>query len=136
MILVTKVEHGEILKNMSGWVYINGSSSKNDRNLAKNRMKSGTMDVLIATSIFDEGIDMPRVSAVIFAGAGKSKVSVVQRVGRILRPSDGKKTAIVVDFSDDFHGMLIAQSNERKKVYRELGWSFTESKRKAMKWVI
>jgi superfamily II DNA or RNA helicase len=51
----------------------------------------------------------------------KSASSVQQEVGRIMRPAEGKKDAIVFDFYDVRHGILRSQFWKRLKVYRKLG---------------
>lgn len=122
LILVSRVAHGEYLSQVTGWQFIQGNSSKQIRTDARDSMRIGDLNVLIATGIFDEGIDIPSMSAVIFGGAGKSKVSVVQRVGRSLRPFPGKKHSVIIDFMDKQSPMLEAQSYERLAVYNRNGW--------------
>lgn len=122
LILVSRVRHGEILQSMTGWDFIKGESSKQVRDDARESMRIGDLEVLISTGIFDEGIDIPAISAIIFAGAGKSRVSVVQRVGRSLRPFKGKDYAIIIDFMDKQSPMLEAQSHARMIIYNRNGW--------------
>jgi superfamily II DNA or RNA helicase len=43
-----------------------------------------------------EGVDVPKIDAVLFADARRSSVDIVQAVGRALRPSEGKQLAYVV----------------------------------------
>jgi superfamily II DNA or RNA helicase len=43
-----------------------------------------------------EGVDVPKIDAVLFADARRSSIDIVQAVGRALRPSAGKKLAYVV----------------------------------------
>ena len=43
-----------------------------------------------------EGVDVPGIDCVLFADPRKSKVDIVQAVGRALRPSEGKKLGYVI----------------------------------------
>lgn len=97
LILVNRVEHGQkLLELLSGHdvVFIHGSLSQEER--AKNHAR-----IIIATSIYDEGIDMPELETLIIAAGGKSSIKTTQRVGRLLRNSPGKTIATVHDFLDE-----------------------------------
>jgi len=51
-------------------------------------------------TIADEGLDISSLSALIMAGGGKSSNRAKQRVGRVIRTSEGKNKALVFDFHD------------------------------------
>ena len=80
-------------------------------------MKEGKHRCVIASSIFDEGVDVRPLSALILAGAGKSQTRALQRIGRVIRAYEGKKDAIVIDFFDDSK-YLRKHSQARRKIYR------------------
>jgi len=61
-------------------------------------MREGAPSITIASVIFDEGIDCRPLDTLILAGGGKSATRSLQRIGRILRPYEGKTKAIAVDF--------------------------------------
>ena len=80
-------------------------------------VRSERVDVLVADTIADEGLDLPSIRSLLITGGGKSKTRVLQRVGRVVRPWKGKKFAIVVDIWDTAeyfyeHGM------ERVELYK------------------
>ena len=52
---------------------------------------------LIASKIFDQGVDIPNLDALVLAGSGKSSGRALQRIGRVIRNAPGKKKAIVVE---------------------------------------
>jgi len=79
-------------------------------------MKAGELDVLIASRIFDQGIDIPDLDALVLAGSGKSSARALQRIGRVIRKGKDKKDAIVVDFLDNCR-YLRDHSMIRKKIY-------------------
>lgn len=56
--------------------------------------------VLVATTLADEGLDLPSLDGLILAGGGKSPTRAYQRIGRALRPAPGKAGAEVLDFFD------------------------------------
>ena len=60
----------------------------------------GTIEVLVATTVADEGLDLPMLDTVIMAGGGKATARALQRVGRIVRPFDGKLPPVAYDLMD------------------------------------
>jgi len=85
-------------------------------------LKTGVLKAVIATTIFDEGVDIPELQKVILASGGKSQVKGLQRVGRGLRTSAGKDEVIIVDFQDTHHTMLRKHALERLKVWKDEGF--------------
>lgn len=81
----------------------------------------GGYNTLFATQVFDEGVDIPAIQAVVMAGAGKSYKKIAQRVGRGLRAKkDGKNEVYIVDFIDKSHKFLYNQSIERYNFYKQI----------------
>lgn len=83
----------------------------------------GRGNILIATKVADEGVDLPLVNALIMAVGGKADKVNVQRAFRPLTAAEGKTGALVVDFDDRQHGVLRTQSAARRKIYRTLGFT-------------
>lgn len=83
---------------------------------------SGGGNLLIATQIGDEGVDLPKVDGLILAVGGKADKVNVQRAFRPLTSAEGKTRAVVVDFDDRQHGVLRRQSAARRKIYKSLGF--------------
>ncbi len=101
LILVNQIRHGELLEKLiPEATFISGNDSSEIRNIALQRLKAKTDQVLIATTLADEGLDLPSLDVLILAGAGRSETRALQRVGRVLRPHPGKTTATIVDFWD------------------------------------
>lgn len=123
LILVTQVQHGKqllsLMENDLRVSSLDGTNRTEDRLTAIQEMNAGKLDVLIASKIFDQGIDIPELDALILAGSGKSSGRALQRIGRVIRKGkDGstKKDAIVVDFLDNCR-YLKEHSKVRKKIY-------------------
>jgi superfamily II DNA or RNA helicase len=118
LILVRHISHGEILQEMiPGSVFLHGSINNKNRQEAIKKMKDGKHMCVIASSIFDEGVDVKPLSALILAGAGKSPTRALQRIGRAIRSYEGKKDAIIVDFFDEMKYMK-KHSQSRRKIYK------------------
>lgn len=120
LILVTKIEHGKKLLNLLNPELKVSSLDGNNNTAARlgaiDDIKSGKLDVLIASKIFDQGIDIPELDALILAGSGKSSARALQRVGRVIRMREGKTRAIVVDCWD--HCKYLREHSEaRYRIY-------------------
>jgi superfamily II DNA or RNA helicase len=127
LVLVWKVEHGRNISEMLGDTpheYIHGTSPNRDS--AKVAFENGDNQVLIASSIYDEGVDIERVQNVITASGYKAPRLLIQRVGRGMRPSEGKDKCRVFDFFDTCHTMLQKHSQERLKFYKKMGFKVAE----------
>ena len=86
------------------------------------RFRLGQLPVLFATSLADEGLDVPIASRMILTMGGRSPQKLEQRVGRVLRPFEGKDRGIIHDYLDTSAPMSYAQALARVRLYRELGY--------------
>ena len=101
LILVQQVKHGEeLVKIIPGSQFLQGTDPTSKRNSILKDFKEQRLKILVATTLADEGLDIPSLGSVILAGGGKSETRALQRVGRALRPAEEKTEAIVVDFID------------------------------------
>lgn len=69
---------------------------KKERARALQRFSAGDLRILVSARVLNEGIDVPAADVAIIVGGSQGSREYVQRVGRVLRPSEGKK-AIVYD---------------------------------------
>lgn len=102
--------------------------SAKDRKRMQDDFKSGRIRRVIATSVWNTGVDFPDLKYVVNAGALSSLIVTTQGGGRASRVSTGKTSAVVVDVVDEFDGKnssFYRSSQARKKVYDELGWKNT-----------
>lgn len=121
LILVEHLEHGRILNGLiANSIFVNGSDTTEYRQGVLERMRSGK-GIYIATSIFDEGVDVPNISTLILAGGGKNYARILQRIGRGLRRKEDNRL-IVYDFIDDTNKYLLDQSSKRIKTYVNEGF--------------
>lgn len=124
LILVSQIEQGErFAQVIPGAVLAHSKMGAKKRKAAIEAFRSGELRCLIATSLADEGLDVPRASVLILATAGRSAAKLEQRTGRVMRPSEGKTTGLVYDFADTGASMAAAQSNARRRAYKKLGYA-------------
>jgi len=84
------------------------------------RARSGDLRVLVATSLADEGLDLPLLSRVVLAFPTRSAARTVQRLGRLMRPHPDKGQPVLTDVVDHAVPVLRNQSFARRRVYREV----------------
>jgi superfamily II DNA or RNA helicase len=133
LILVKNIKHGEILLSMfpKDLVihFVRGSVKSEDRNRIRKDFMERKIDIIIASVVYDQGVNLPALDSLILAGSGKSKGRALQRIGRVIRPAPGKKDAIVIDFIDNAK-YLLDHSAKRIETYRkESGFSIKLPKR-------
>ena len=117
IVLIQVIEHGKFLsKKIKNSVFVHGSTEKSKRQKILNDFSNGKFNVLIASVIADEGLDIPTLSVLINAGGGKSPTRAKQRVGRVIRK--GSDYAIVYDFND-VGRWSSSHSRKRKKILKE-----------------
>ncbi len=105
---------------------MSGDTSNKDRIQAIKDLQSGKEKAIIATTIFDEGVDLPELRTIIMAGGGKSVVAQLQRIGRGLRTSKGKYEILVIDFNDTSGAIMKRHSAGRRKVWQDEGFTIEE----------
>jgi superfamily II DNA or RNA helicase len=81
------------------------------------QLRARQLQVLVATQLADEGLDVPVLDCVIVASTGRAAGRAVQRIGRVMRTADGKAQPVVVDVVDPtpFRG----QWRAREQAYRD-----------------
>lgn len=108
LILIKNIKHGsiiqqELLKNdcLKGKVeFLYGSTDLDERANILNKVKQGEIKILIASTLADQGLDLPILDCLILAGGGRSSTRAFQRVGRVIRLYENKTNALVFDFKD------------------------------------
>lgn len=125
LVLVPRVTLGEeYARAIEGSVLVHSKMKKSLRKQAMDDFKAGRITKMIATSLADEGLDLPNVENLIMVSGGRSAQKTIQRASRALRIAPGKYHAMIYDFMDNFHPMAIAHSKKRIKCYKELGCHF------------
>lgn len=91
VILFRRLEHGKLIHGLlPGSVYVDGNFSQAKREDIKQDFIDGKISCLVSSNIFDTGVNLPNMTTLILAWAGKSPHGLVQKIGRAVRNSEGK----------------------------------------------
>jgi len=101
-----KVFVGQAKRNGSGL------SQKEQRRII-NEFSAGEINVLCATCIAEEGLDIPEVNAVIFYESVPSAIRVIQRTGRTARLMKGKLILLITKKTRDESFYYVSRSREK-----------------------
>jgi len=128
LVLFKQINHGKILHEMMLEQNIKcemlyGNDSLKRRTEVKEQLEDKKIDVLLASTIFDLGVDIPMHNSLVLCGGGKSSIRALQRLGRVLRFFPNKKYAAVVDFYDQVkflkkHSMIRYQIYSSEKGFK------------------
>ena len=125
LVLSDRVQHcidmAEVLADLGyNSAALVGTMSKKKRAAVLEAADAGELRAIFATTVADEGLDLPGLDTVVLTSPTKAMGRVQQRIGRIMRVAENKQTPLVVDCIDR-SGAFFALSKKRMKLYRELG---------------
>lgn len=90
-----------------------GLSQKEQKSIVE-KFKTGEINILVATSIGEEGLDIPEVDAVIFYEPVSSAIRKIQRAGRTARLAPGKLVILVTQDTRDAINHYASSAREKK----------------------
>lgn len=124
LVLVNQVEHGQTLAaSIPGAVPCYSAMGAKARREALEAFTAGSVRCLIATSLADEGLDLPNAEVLVMVSGGKSATRMEQRTGRVLRKFLGKTHGQIYDFKDSFHPLAAKHGRARGELYAKLGYT-------------
>lgn len=94
-------------------------------------------NIIVGSSVLDEGVDLSEFQAVVLFSAGKTCISNIQRIGRASRKRiKGQNVSLVIDFKD-INGYYIFQDHyeKRKAMMKKCGVKNIEKVQDFMKLV-
>ena len=97
---------------ISDWV--SSKTDLNERMQKIENLKNGKIQVLISTSLADEGLDIQNLQLVVLLTQGKSRIKLIQRIGRVMRPWKNKVKGYILDISYNAD-IFQRQADNRKK---------------------
>ena len=128
LVLSDRVEHLQILKEMIENALpditveiLTGAMKKIARADVMERMRNKQVDILLATQLAREGLDLPHLDRLFLAAPKRAQGAVQQEIGRIQRPAEGKTDAVAFDFWDSRCNFLKNQFWSRRQVYQKIG---------------
>jgi len=134
LILVSQFAQGEFIKSLipnCEFVTSKMTTKKRDECISNLRDKKNM--AMIATSLADEGLDIPTLDSVILAGGGASSTRVNQRIGRTLRTSQEqqdslKNKSIVISYNHDAKYLREHTKKVKKILKKESEFKVMDSK--------
>lgn len=91
------------------------------------RFRSGDVQKVIATSVWDTGIDLPALQVLWRAEGSPGLIPAIQLPGRVVRPK--AEGAILGDTFDDFGPIFRNMSYSRLKKYKAIGYNIVKRKK-------
>lgn len=127
LIMVTSIEHGELIgeqldKLGAEYQFLQGKDDSATREKAIDDIVSGKLKIVIATKIFEAGIDIPNLKVLILCDALKSYISVIQKIGRVLRVMPDKRDVFIFDLVDRTQNSLFKHAQDRVRYYKDEGF--------------
>jgi superfamily II DNA or RNA helicase len=110
ILMINQIEHGEllyetmkrVLPDRDIYLY-NGSTNKDDREEIRQLMETKENAIIIGSlGVLSTGISIKRLHNMVFSHPSKSRVKVLQSVGRLLRVSKFGNEVVMYDIIDDF----------------------------------
>jgi len=117
LILVQQYAQGQYLEKLiPGSRFITGETKLAKRNESLEDLRQKKLQCMIATSLADEGLDIPTLDTAILAGGGKSSTRLHQRIGRTIRKDkEGAKDKSIVIVYDHFKTRFLKKHTKRVK---------------------
>ena len=101
---------------------LTGQTKAQERMSFVEDIRAGKVDIVIATvQLIGEGIDFPGLSSLFLATPIRFEGRIVQVIGRILRPADGKQQPRVYDYQDPI-SIFYASARSRRATYKKMNW--------------
>ena len=132
LVFVKALRHGfiirDLLEDMGLRVeLVTGRDPTELRQRKISSLESGRSDVVVASVVLQEGVDIPELRSVVVASGGKSGIATIQRVGRAMRMAEGKSDCVVIDVFDKGDYTLRRHSTDRLDSYRKEGYEVRQA---------
>ena len=130
-------KHGKVLHDMIAKeagnrkvFYVSGSVDGDEREGIRKIVENETNAIIVASyGTFSTGVNIRNLHNIIFSSPSKSRVRNLQSIGRGLRKSDTKESAMLFDIADDMSwksrkNFTLLHFMERIKIYNEEKFSY------------
>jgi len=104
--------------------WVSGKDSTERRAALIEAQERGDFEVLVCSTVFQTGRDMPSLRSIVVGSGDKSVIATLQRIGRGMRvdKATGKTTFEVWDIWDEGHPLLDRHTDERRRSYEREGY--------------
>lgn len=130
-------KHGKLLYDMIKQrepdrkvFFIHGGIDGEDREEVRSIVENESNAIIVASyGTFSTGVNIRNLHNIILASPSKSRIRVLQSIGRGLRKSDSKDTMVLYDIADDLrHGtklnFTLNHLNERLNIYNDQSFNY------------
>ncbi len=137
LILFKNIDYGKLLfkelnnKKLERQIYYIAGETKADIREEVRKLTSLDKNAIIVASLgtFAIGINIPNLNTIIFGQNFKSKIKVLQSIGRVLRKTDKKNKATLIDIVDNLQykrrkNYALKHAMERIKIYDKEGFEY------------
>ena len=107
----TRTNSSESSDSQNSAIYVISNSDKEERRDAPGLLSSGKVNFIFTVDLYNEGVDIKDVNAVLFLRPTESMTIFVQQLGRGLRKAKGKSELTVLDF--------VGQANDKYKIFEK-----------------
>ncbi len=129
IVFVKHLEHQnhvvELLKRYGAksFAFVRGDTDIAERGHVVDRMIRGDLDIVVSSSVFNEGMDAPNLRTVMNATGSSSWIAAIQEPGRGTRPSKGKDSFKMYDFNDSGNKWFEFHTAQRYAAYVAAGYT-------------
>lgn len=130
LVVFGRIDHG---KNIFGQIekltdkecqYVAGETGKDAREATRQFAEKNEVIIVASLGVFSTGVNIRNLHNLIFAHPSKSKIKVLQSIGRVLRKADNGKPATIYDIIDDLKyksrdNFTLRHAGERFRYYTE-----------------
>jgi len=137
LVVFNRLAHGkqifDLIETKKDKHYVAGETDKDVRETVRYLTEVNETVIVASLGVFSTGINIRNLHNLIFAHPTKSKIKVLQSIGRVLRKSDNGKKATVFDIVDNLKhkardNFALRHANERIKFYVDESFNFKISK--------
>ena len=131
-------KHGKILydkvKEKGNVYFVYGGTNATEREEIREIVNESKNSITVASyGVFSTGINIPNINNIVLASPYKSKIKVLQSIGRGLRRSVLKDSILVFDIADDIsyrerQNFTLTHFTERLNIYNEEQFNYEISK--------
>ena len=134
-------KHGKVLYDQANDVikdrkvfFVYGGTDTKTREDIRSIVENEKNSIIIASyGTFSTGVNIRNINNIVFASPSKSKIRVLQSIGRGLRISESKNSILVFDIADDIsykerRNFTLTHFTERINIYNEQQFNYEISK--------